>query len=512
VESQAGIVAGGTVRIYSAAVDNAEADVNTFSAGFVAVGGQSATADADGKSTATLGSDAGVSAGALQVEAAEGAEAKTLSRATAGGIVSGVGSSASSDASPDVTADILHHAHVATTGNVDVIAVVTGGANGEADGTNGALFGEIGESTASVGGSPTVDAAVGAGSVVKAGGAVTVEAASPDSKSVSNGGFNAATGVNLKTNTVDFGSPTFATTGDQVVYETNGGAAIGGLQDGRTYSVIRVGPSSLALGQQLGGAQMDFATGAIQFAAPDGFKTGDRVVYSANGGPAIGGLVSGATYYVRVIDATTIKLARTLGEAEQSGKPFSAAAISNDGVITLSGNGFSDGEAVTYRVRGTPVAGLVNGDTYYVIRLNANQFELSALPGGPALALKPSTALGVQTLGDEGVAIDGLGVSGPQSLIFDLTSAGSGEQRFVGVGGAAAALPALNSTPVYQATADGSGGAGFLGLQSASADDTIFGQTTGYVGTGAGPEGRADRRRDALAAGAVHRVARHPGR
>ena len=97
---------------------------------------------------------------------------------------------------------------------------------------------------------------------------------------------------------------------------------------------------------------MDFATGTIHFAAPDGFQTGDRVVYSSNGGPAIGGLVNGAIYYVRVINPTTIKLAHSLAEAEQTGEVFNPAGIGANGVITLNGNGFGNGEAVTYRTTG----------------------------------------------------------------------------------------------------------------------------------------------------------------
>ena len=128
VQTDAGIDAGGTLRIFSTAADNSQANVNMTSIGFVAVGGQSSTANADGKSTAELESDTSVTAGALEVDAAGGAEANALSNAAAGGVASGIGSSVTADASPTVTAEILDHAHVDVTGNVDVVAVVMGGA------------------------------------------------------------------------------------------------------------------------------------------------------------------------------------------------------------------------------------------------------------------------------------------------------------------------------------------------------------------------------------------------
>ena len=110
---------------------------------------------------------------------------------------------------------------------------------------------------------------------------------------------------------------------------------------------------------------------------------------------------------------------------------------------------------------------------------------MAALPGGPALALSEGFATGMQTLGYEGVAIDGLGVSGPQILTFELTSTGAGKQRFVGIGGAAALLPALASPPSYQAHANGSGGGRLVGVQGMTSNITLNGSTTAYVGAGA---------------------------
>ena len=56
---------------------------------------------------------------------------------------------------------------------------------------------------------------------------------------------------------------------------------------------------------------------AIEFPGPDGFNTGDEVLYQAGNGNSIGGLTSGQTYYVIVIDPETIELASSYANAEE---------------------------------------------------------------------------------------------------------------------------------------------------------------------------------------------------
>ena len=477
--------AGGTVSIWSAISENAESNTNTIALGFVTLGSQNGTSSADGTSTAELGSDTTVIADALQVEAAGSANATTTSDASAGGIASGLGAGADDDASPIVTAEILDGAQVTAAQNVTVLAYGSGSTDAVTNGTAGAAFAEIGSSDSTATGTPSVDAAIGRNSVVDAGGNVMVEAVSPGSAGVANGRIDAATDVNLAQNEITFSAPIYLQTGDQVTYQADGNTPVGGLQSGRTYGVITDSATGISFGQQFPAAQVNAATSMITFNAPDGFQTGDRVVYNDNGGPAIGGLVNGATYYVRVINSTTIKLATSLAQAESAGIAFTVAQIGSGGVITMAGNGFTNGEAVTYRSTGGNIGGLVNGDTYFVIRLNANQFQLAALPGGSALALSQAAVTGVQTLGSEGVALDGTGVSGMQSLVFKLTSAGSGTQHVVGVGGAAAALPTASSPPSYVADSNGSGEAALLGEDGMSSTITITGTVTAYVGTSA---------------------------
>jgi len=475
--------AGGTLAILATVSNSAQANTNTLSIGVVAIGGQTATANTEGQATAALGNGTTVRAFGLEVEGAANDASDATSIAAAGGIFgTTVGAEADTDASPKVTASIGSNANVAVLSTVDVLAIAEPFTNGLAQGSTVSGFYAGGSSNANSSGTPDVEAEIEQDSVVKAGGGVQILAEVPTIGEISNGTFDASNGtvVSLANNEFYLVSPTLLQTGDQVVYETDGGKPIGGLTDGRTYSVINDG-NGISLGQTFTGAQVNAATGTIQFAAPDGFMTGDKVVYSANGGTPIGGLVSGETYYVRVINPTTIKLATSLAEAEQVGESFNPTLITGGNLITLANNGFTNGEAVTYRSTGAGVAGLVNGDTYFVQRVNANQFRLSALPNGPALSISPGFFTGGQTLGAEGVAIDGAGITSPQSLTFDLTSLGTGVQRLAGVGGAAALLP-FTPNDTYDATANASGGA-LVGNVGSQTDTTINGTTTAVIGS-----------------------------
>src|SRR4029077_7794733 len=61
-------------------------------------------------------------------------------------------------------------------------------------------------------------------------------------------------------------------------------------------------------------ANVTLTGNAISFANPHGFSSGQEVLYHS-GGSAIGGLTNGQTYYVIVVNSTTIKLASTHADA-----------------------------------------------------------------------------------------------------------------------------------------------------------------------------------------------------
>ncbi len=130
------------------------------------------------------------------------------------------------------------------------------------------------------------------------------------------------------------------------------------------------------------GSDVTVSGDAIHFASPDGLTTGQEVVYSSGGGTSIGGLTSGQSYYVIVLDPYTIKLAATYDDAV-SGTPVqvSVAGVdtSTNEISLSSGNlGLYTGEAVVYNAgNGTPIGGLQGGTTYYVIAVDATEIMLA---------------------------------------------------------------------------------------------------------------------------------------
>jgi hypothetical protein len=230
-----------------------------------------------------------------------------------------------------------------------------------------------------------------------------------------NTAFNPATAVNAAAGIINLGYTHSLSTGEEVTYLTNGGAAIGGLVDGSLYRVRVFDSTSVQLGDTFAPATtVNAATGTINFGYSNDFQTGTKVVYDNGGGTSIPGLVNGRAYYVRVIDGTTIKLAAT--PAEATATPFffdpSTAVDSTANTINFGvADGFTSGQAVTYRAHGAPIQGLVDGDTYYVIVVNSTTIQLAATAADAtattpvAIALNAAGATGRQSIGDEGIPL-----------------------------------------------------------------------------------------------------------
>ena len=206
-------------------------------------------------------------------------------------------------------------------------------------------------------------------------------------------------------------------TGEPVVYHANGGS-VGGLTDGGIYYVIAnsTNPDEISLATSFanataatpitlsnvtgtsntlsgvypifGAANVD-PTGYLLDLPGNAFTTGQAVVYHANGG-SVGGLTDGDTYYT-VVDPTNpseislassyanavaatpveIQLTGVTGEnnaLSEVFQTFGASDIDQTGTtIDLPQNTLTTGEAVVYHANGGSVAGLNDGDTYYVV-------------------------------------------------------------------------------------------------------------------------------------------------
>ena len=139
-----------------------------------------------------------------------------------------------------------------------------------------------------------------------------------------------------------------------------------------------------------------------------GFQTGDTVTYDPGDGTAIGGLATGTLYYVIRVDATHVELADSKANAQandpltihpgtgeshrligtnQAQQPNDKSPRFDPSTNDVTGNTInlpytltlSTGDPVVYGAGGgTPIGGLTDGATYYVIAEGGNSYELAA--------------------------------------------------------------------------------------------------------------------------------------
>jgi hypothetical protein len=127
--------------------------------------------------------------------------------------------------------------------------------------------------------------------------------------------------------------------------------------------------------------------GNINLGFDHGFATGDTVVYSSGGGVEMDGLTNGATYWVTVIDSSTVRLEKTDVAATGAAQAFfvPAAAVNSDGAADLKNSidlgyahNYQTGDSVVYRTGGgQAIDGLADGQTYYVIVVDATSIALT---------------------------------------------------------------------------------------------------------------------------------------
>ncbi|RRS02329.1 LEPR-XLL domain-containing protein, partial [Aquabacterium soli] len=432
IGSGADINVNGAVTLRADGVNVAKARGKGFNISLAGFSLLNAESKASGSNQATVGTDATIDGGSLQVVANGVDHAKSEDDSTN---LSGLGSigysRATATVAPTVKAQIGEGVEVTTTGNVAVQAESITDGDAIANSVSASLGGAFGMVSAESNITPTVSATVassaGNATRIAAGGAVSVEAKHGSPVSLSDGTLS---GLNTGNDTLSTAQPHGLSTGDRIQYQTNGNAAVGGLVADRTYGVIVIDGTTVKLGNPFVSKDVSDAYDTIRFLAPHNLSTGDRLIYGF--GPdgtgstptTIGGLVNGTAYYVRVIDSMTVKLGTSQAQVTQASKSFQPADVNpNTEVFTLTGHGFADGAAVTYRgprtarffgsavddtneqlfigaapndfqtgdritynvtgVDGKPavaVGGLSNGASYYVYRVSADTIKLSVDP------------------------------------------------------------------------------------------------------------------------------------
>ncbi|HEY9110140.1 MAG TPA: hypothetical protein VIN58_25960, partial [Roseateles sp.] len=281
----------------------------------------------------------------------------------------------------------------------------------------------------------------------------------------------AAANVDAGSDTIRFASPHGLATGDRMVYDF-AGTGIGGLVKGQSYFVRVIDDNTVKLGRTLAevtqglqamaataanpaldvitlanhgfadgqavtyrgpyaaqfiGASVDADANRIYLPAPlngTSLQTGEKVTYMSSGA-ALGGLGNNGTYYVNRVDDNAIQL---------SAKPIKGDG--SDVFINLTRSTAADGATHTLTRAGEKaIAGLTSGQTYYVKRIDANGFMLSATPGGATINITVA-GVGTQYIGVEGIDLDATGASGQQWLAVDLSGSLQGTgQRLSGAGG-----------------------------------------------------------------------------
>ena len=158
----------------------------------------------------------------------------------------------------------------------------------------------------------------------------------------------------------------------------------------------------------------------IGFSTYHKFRNGEQLVYKPNSQQIVGGLSTDATYFAEVVDATTIKLHNTVGEAvsgintvtlsfngigkhtlECSSKKavvdsinivnsgfgyqnkkrsvISSGINTSSDTINIENHDYKSGEILRYSSGTTNIGGLSNGNNYYVTVVDNNNFKLSEI-------------------------------------------------------------------------------------------------------------------------------------
>ncbi len=158
----------------------------------------------------------------------------------------------------------------------------------------------------------------------------------------------------------------------------------------------------------------------IGFSTYHKFRNGEQLVYKPNSQQIVGGLSTDATYFAEVVDATTIKLHNTVGEAvsgintvtlsfngigkhtlECSSKKavvdsinivnsgfgyqnkkrsvISSGINTSSDTINIENHDYKSGEILRYSSGTTNIGGLSNGNNYYVTVVDDNNFKLSEI-------------------------------------------------------------------------------------------------------------------------------------
>ncbi|NBZ86771.1 LEPR-XLL domain-containing protein [Stagnihabitans tardus] len=446
-----GTVTGtGALKVVSSVTSDTEAKTSDRSFTFATIGMSQALATNRAIGTAIVLGNANITAPSIEVSSAGNHYSRADGDGASAGMLFGlIGVEVVNTMRTQALATVAAGARLTAAGQLRILSDNTSEADGSAHGAVGAPI-AVGVTVGRMDMGVTSLTTVQAGAQIT-GGTVTIKA--------TGGRDPAAVAADYSWTTTDVSTSQDLirvddhglVTGQQIMLGTNVATSWG--DPGRVYSVLTVDgdPSAIRLG-----AGFDAQTGVdptkdrITFANPHGFKTGDQVIYNAQGGTSIINSASPpATLFVLVIDAQTIKLVNYNPVNGLTGKSFDGADVNTtNGQITITNHGFTEGELVTYHpptqvtfsgaqvdlnslgtafdtttntIRllnhqfqtgdrvvysttlngasgGTALGGLASGTSYFVIRVNANTIRLASslanANAGTALAISTELSQG----------------------------------------------------------------------------------------------------------------------
>ena len=499
-----------------------------------AVAGSAAVVDVDITTTAAISGNVHVVAGgSVLVLAEDDTIVYTIAGAVGIGIAGGGGAGALALTliTKTTSAVIGGGAFVDALGATSVAGVPTGAQN--ADGTfvdsNGnfptatmrgvAVQAHSSERLVAVAGS------VGAGLFVGIAGAVTVEVLNADALAAIEGGAEINQGTAGSANTLQSVNVSATDTVDSTVVAGAIGGGAAGIGASVDVEVIRNDVTALIIGATVSAAdavtvnalsRRTLSGNAIS-AAGGGFALAGGIVvfsvggdftssYSANadgtGTPASASALSGGSSgNVLGSVGTQISsfMANLLPAPAAQSPTFLPSNVANDTITLGSDPGFHTGQAVVYQAGGgTPIAGLQDGNTYFVIvdPSDTHKIKLAATAtdaqAGTALHIGPGSAAGTQTLlANPAVsATNAATATSPSSTLATATTAtvavGSGTTAAIdGNAGVTAETVAVNARAKTKLDAlTGGIGGGGIGIGIGIAVVTLDADVSAYVGPG----------------------------
>lgn len=160
----------------------------------------------------------------------------------------------------------------------------------------------------------------------------------------------------------------------------------------------------------------------IEFSEYHKFRDTEEVIYETNDQTSVGGLIANSSYFVSVIDAYKVQLFKSAEDANSGintikltsygvgthtfkcrnkkkkigsitvknigynyqNKPTSVSSVginTSSDIIHIKNHGYESGEIVVYRPTDLAIGGLTSSFSYYVTKVNDNEFKLSSVGG-----------------------------------------------------------------------------------------------------------------------------------